>query len=64
MRADLRLSRIRCLFLTMFPRTSSRPLYAAGARAVIAEGITLDSLEKAAEGILAACVKAGIIGLC
>ncbi|MGA8594246.1 MAG: hypothetical protein WB676_05825 [Bryobacteraceae bacterium] len=64
MRTDLRLSRIPVFVLDNVPRDELASLYAAGARAVIAEGMTLDSLEKAAEGIRAACVKAGIIGLC
>ncbi len=63
MRADLRLSCIPVFVLDNVPEDEIAALYTAGAHAVIAEGITLDSMEEAAERIRAACAKAGIIGL-
>jgi CheY-like chemotaxis protein len=63
MKADNRLGRIPVFVLGDVPEHELVSLYAAGAHAVIAQGITLDSLENAAHLIREACAKAGIFCL-
>jgi sigma-B regulation protein RsbU (phosphoserine phosphatase) len=60
MKADERLSRIPVFVVDDVPEPEVLSLYDAGAHAVIAAGTTLDSVEKAAQRIRAACAQAGV----